>query len=65
VEKKKVLAEHIVEEARSTAFKESLRSIAAELAAMGHVNIHGRPFAAESINVMVQRLRPRRHQITY
>jgi DNA invertase Pin-like site-specific DNA recombinase len=34
--------------------RKSLRAIAAELAAMGHVNIHGRPFAAASVSAMVQ-----------
>jgi DNA invertase Pin-like site-specific DNA recombinase len=33
----------------------SLRAIAAELAAQGLVNMHGRPFAAESIQAMIQR----------
>jgi DNA invertase Pin-like site-specific DNA recombinase len=33
----------------------SLRAIAAELAAHGLVNMHGRPFAAESIKAMIQR----------
>jgi hypothetical protein len=28
--------------------------IAAELATMGHVNIHGSPFAAASVKAMVQ-----------
>jgi hypothetical protein len=37
-----------------TGERKSLRSIAAELAAMGHVNIHGRPFAAESIQAMIR-----------
>ena len=36
-----------------TGERKSLRSIAAELAAMGYVNVHGRPFAAESIKAMV------------
>jgi hypothetical protein len=33
----------------------SLRSIAAELASQGTVNMHGRPYAAASIQAMVQR----------
>ena len=37
-----------------TGKRKSLRSIAAELAALGHRNVHGRPFAAESIKAMVQ-----------
>jgi hypothetical protein len=37
-----------------TGERKSLRMIAAELAAMGYLNIHGRPFAAESIKAMVQ-----------
>jgi len=35
----------------------SLRLIAAELAGMGHLNIHGRPFAAEPIKAMVRQRR--------
>ena len=31
----------------------SLRAIAAELAQLGHVNVNGRPFAAQSIQAMV------------
>jgi hypothetical protein len=34
--------------------RKSLRSIAAQLAQLGYVNIHGRPFAAESIQSMIQ-----------
>jgi DNA invertase Pin-like site-specific DNA recombinase len=37
-----------------TGERRSLRSIAAVLAKLGHVNIHGRPFAAESIKAMVR-----------
>ena len=37
-----------------TGDRRSLRAIAAELAKLGHMNIHGRPFAAESIQAMVQ-----------
>jgi len=37
-----------------TGERRSLRSIAAELASLGHMNIHGRPFAAESIKAMIQ-----------
>jgi DNA invertase Pin-like site-specific DNA recombinase len=33
----------------------SLRAIAAELASQGLVNMHGRPYAAASIQAMVQR----------
>jgi hypothetical protein len=40
-----------------TGERKSLRSIAAELANLGHVNVNGRPFAAESIKAMVQRSR--------
>ena len=40
-----------------TGERKSLRLIAAELASMGHLNIHGRPFAAESIKAMVQQRR--------
>ena len=36
-----------------TGERKSLRVIAAELAALGYLNIHGRPFAAESINAML------------
>jgi hypothetical protein len=36
-----------------TGERKSLRSIAAELAQLGHVNINGRPFAAQSIQAMV------------
>jgi DNA invertase Pin-like site-specific DNA recombinase len=32
----------------------SLRAIAAELARQGQVNMHGRPYAAESVKAMVQ-----------
>jgi hypothetical protein len=38
-----------------TGERRSLRSIAAELARQGHLNIHGRPFAAESIQSMIQK----------
>ena len=37
-----------------TGERKSLRSIAAELAQLGHVNANGRAFAAESIKAMVQ-----------
>jgi hypothetical protein len=37
-----------------TGERRSLRSIAAELAQLGYVNVNGRPFAAESIQAMVQ-----------
>ena len=37
-----------------TGERKSLRLIAAELAAMGYLNIHGRPFAAQSIQAMVR-----------
>jgi hypothetical protein len=37
-----------------TGERKSLRVIAAELATLGHVNIHGRPFAAESIQAMLR-----------
>jgi hypothetical protein len=36
-----------------TGERKSLRAIAAELAAMGYKNIHGRPFAAASIQAMI------------
>jgi hypothetical protein len=35
----------------------SLRAIAAELAAQGLVNMHGRPFAADSIQAMIRQRR--------
>ena len=38
-----------------TGVQRSLRSIATELARLGHVNVNGRPFAAESIKAMVDR----------
>jgi hypothetical protein len=38
-----------------TGERRSLRAVAAELAKLGHVNVHGRPFAAESIKAMVDR----------
>jgi DNA invertase Pin-like site-specific DNA recombinase len=41
-----------------TGERRSLRSIAAELARQGHLNVHGRPFAAESIQAMVRPQRP-------
>jgi DNA invertase Pin-like site-specific DNA recombinase len=31
----------------------SLRDVAAELAARGHVNVHGKPYAAKSVNAML------------
>jgi hypothetical protein len=37
-----------------TGERKSLRSIAAELARQGHLNVYGRPFAAESILAMVK-----------
>jgi DNA invertase Pin-like site-specific DNA recombinase len=37
-----------------TGERKSLRAIAAELARLGHVNVNGRPFAAESIQAMVR-----------
>jgi hypothetical protein len=37
-----------------TGERKSLRSIASELAVMGYLNIHGRPFAAESIKAMIR-----------
>jgi hypothetical protein len=37
-----------------TGERKSLRSIAAELAQLGYMNVDGRPFAAESIQAMVQ-----------
>jgi DNA invertase Pin-like site-specific DNA recombinase len=36
-----------------TGERKSLRSIAAELANLGHVNVNGRPFAAQSIQAMI------------
>jgi DNA invertase Pin-like site-specific DNA recombinase len=49
------LAKRLRRRNSKTGERKSFRAIAAELAAMGHVNIHGRPFAAESIKAMVQR----------
>jgi len=37
-----------------TGGRKSLRGIAAELAKLGHVNVNGRPFAAESIQAMIR-----------
>jgi DNA invertase Pin-like site-specific DNA recombinase len=37
-----------------TGERRSLRAIAAELATLGYVNIHGRPFAAESIKAIIR-----------
>jgi hypothetical protein len=37
-----------------TGERKSLRLIATELAAVGYLNIHGRPFAAESIQAMIR-----------
>ena len=37
-----------------TGERKSLRSIAAELANLGHVNVNGRPFAAQSIQAMIR-----------
>jgi hypothetical protein len=37
-----------------TGERRSLRSIAAELAKLGYVNVNGRPFAAESIQAMIR-----------
>jgi DNA invertase Pin-like site-specific DNA recombinase len=37
-----------------TGKQKSLRAVAAELAKLGHLNISGRPFAAESIQAMVR-----------
>jgi hypothetical protein len=37
-----------------TGERKSLRSIAAELARLGHVNVNGRPYAAQSIQAMLQ-----------
>ena len=34
--------------------RKSLRAIAAELARLGHVNVNGLPFAAESIQAMIR-----------
>jgi hypothetical protein len=49
-----VLAKRLRRRNPKTGERRSLRSIAAELAAMGYLNIYGRPFAAESIKAMVQ-----------
>jgi DNA invertase Pin-like site-specific DNA recombinase len=43
-----------------TGERKSLRAIAAELAKLGHVNVNGRPFAAESIKAMVDKASARR-----
>jgi hypothetical protein len=37
-----------------TGERKSLRAVAAELAKFEHVNIYGRPFAAESIRAMIR-----------
>src|SRR5262245_29389423 len=37
-----------------TGERKSLRSIAAQLAQLGYVNVNGRPFAAESIQAMIR-----------
>ena len=37
-----------------TGERKSLRAIAAELARLGHINVNGQPFAAESIKAMVR-----------
>jgi hypothetical protein len=38
-----------------TGERKSLRSIAAQLAQLGYVNVNGHPFAAESIQAMIRR----------
>jgi hypothetical protein len=38
----------------NTGERKSLRFIAAELAQLGHVNVNGRPFAAQSIQAMLR-----------
>jgi len=48
------LAKQLRRRSRKTGERKSLRSIAAEPAAMGYVNINGRPFAAESIHAMTR-----------
>jgi DNA invertase Pin-like site-specific DNA recombinase len=47
------MAKHLAQSSR-TGERLSLRQIAAKLAAMGHVNQAGRPFAAASIKAMVE-----------
>jgi hypothetical protein len=37
-----------------TGERKSLRAVAAMLAELGHVNVNGRPFAAESIQAMIR-----------
>jgi DNA invertase Pin-like site-specific DNA recombinase len=37
-----------------TGQRKSLRAVAVELAKLGHVNVNGRPFAAESIQAMIR-----------
>jgi hypothetical protein len=37
-----------------TGERKSLRQISIQLARLGHLNIHGRPFAAESIQAMLR-----------
>jgi hypothetical protein len=37
-----------------TGERKSLRSIAAELAKLGHLNVNGRPFAAKTIQAMIR-----------
>ena len=45
-----------------TGERKSLRSIAAELAKLGHLNVNGRPFAAESIQAMIRQRKALSHQ---
>jgi hypothetical protein len=49
-----VLAKKLHRRNPKTGQRLSLRAIAAELARQGQVNMHGRPYAAESVKAMVQ-----------
>jgi len=41
-----------------TGERRSLRKIAAELAAAGHLNANGKPFAAKSVQAMIEAKQP-------
>jgi hypothetical protein len=49
------LAKRLRRRIPKTGEQKSLRSIAAELARLGHVNVNGRPFAAHSIRATVRK----------
>jgi hypothetical protein len=50
-----VVAKRLHRRNPKTGERKSLRSIAAELANLGHVNVNGRPFAAQSIQAMIRK----------